>query len=298
MKITNINNLPQPFVEAVTREHTYKPKQYSVTALLKGSCQAVLERRYDDLIETDVSDMVWAIFGSAVHNILENAKETDTQLKENKLYVDVNGYKLSGIFDLYDEKTKTVTDYKTATVWKVIYNDWTDYRKQLLMYAWMLRKIGFECEHGEIIAFLKDHSKTKAKVDSSYPQLPVHKEKFDFTDTDFEEIEKFIISKFIDISVAEQTDTEKLEPCSPEERWETATKYAVKKEGRKTALKVCDSEEQAKAYIEDKGLDNKHYIETRLGEPKKCNEYCNVNIYCPFYRKLKGLDESEETENE
>lgn len=296
MKITNKLNLPQPLVEAVTREYQYKPKQYSVTALLKGACQSVLERRYSDAIEQDVSDMIWLIFGTAVHSVLENAEETDTQLKENKLVVDVNGYKLSGIFDLYDEATKTVTDYKTATVWKVIHNDWEDYRKQLLMYAWMLRKIGFECDKGEIVAILKDHSKTKAKVDKDYPPYPVHRIVFKFNEQDFKEIEMYILMKFIDISVAEETETENLEPCTPNERWETPTKYAVMKKNRKSALRVLDSEEEAKQYIEEKELDKNHYIEERIGECKKCNEYCNVNIFCPFYRKMHGLDEGVNTD--
>lgn len=299
MILTNKIGLPEPFVDAVNKNYEYKKNRYSVTSLLKGTCQVILERRYQDLIEVDVSEQIFMIFGSAIHKVLEESQETDDQLKENKFHVDVNGYELSGIFDLYDAKEKKVTDYKSSTVWKIIYNEIDDWKQQLLMYAWMLRKIGFECDKGEIVAMLKDHSKTKAKIDKSYPPYPVYKIMFEFTEKDFEEIEKFILMKFIDISVAEETDTDKLEPCSPKERWETETKFAVKKEGRKTALKVCDSKEQAEMYIEAKGLDSKHYIEERKGECKKCNEYCNVNIYCPFYRKLKGLDkESEENTNE
>ena len=41
------------------------------------------------------------------------------------------------------------------------------------------------------------------------------------------------------------------------------------------------------------GNNDKYYIEKREGENKKCEEYCNVAQYCPFYRKLKGLDEGE-----
>ena len=60
MKITNIYNLPQPLVDAVTKEYQYKPKQYSVTALLKGSCQAVLERRYGHLVcKRDDLGAIW-----------------------------------------------------------------------------------------------------------------------------------------------------------------------------------------------------------------------------------------------
>ena len=288
MKITNNLGLPQPFVEAVTREYTYKDKQYSVTALLKGVCQTMLERRYDNVIEQDVSDMIWLIFGTSVHSILENAEETETQLKENKLIIDVNGYKLSGIFDLYDEATKTVTDYKTATVWKVINNDWEDYRKQLLMYAWMLKQIGFECENGEIVALLKDHSKTKAKIDSSYPPYPVHKVMFHFTDKDFKEIEEFVFAKFEEIKKAEQLSDDELTPCTQEERWQEPTKYAVKKKGNKRALKIHDSLELANKHCESaEGLE----IEVRPSIPKKCVDYCNVNGFCKFYQtylKEKG----------
>ena len=289
MKITNKLGLPQPLVEAVTREYQYKDKQYSVTSLLKGTCQTILERRFHDEIEQDVADMIFLIFGSAVHSILEKAQETDDQLKESYLVVDVNDYKLSGIFDLYDEQTKTVTDYKTATVWKVIKNEWEDYRKQLLMYAWMLKKIGFECNKGEIVAMLKDHSKTKAKVDSSYPPYPVHKVSFTFTENDFEDIKKYISDRFKEIAIAEETETESLQPCTNEERWYSGDKFAVMKKGRKTALRVVESEQEAKEYMEWKGLDlSNHYIEERKGENKKCEEYCSVSQFCPFYKKLKG----------
>lgn len=290
MKITNINNLPAPFVSAVEREYQYKDKQYSATQLLKGSCEAVLERRHHNEIESDVSDMIWLIFGTAVHSILENAEEEAEQLKENKIVIDVDGgYKLSGIFDLYDAKEKKVTDYKTATVWKVIYNDWDDYRKQLLIYAYMLKKIGFECNKGEIIATLKDHSKSKAKYDTSYPQFPVHKVSFEFSDNDFKEIERFIKNKFNEIKLQEALSDDKLIPCTDVERWHKDDKYAVMKEGRKSALKVCSSKIEANEYIFSKNLDSKHYIEFREGQDTKCDDYCNVKQWCPFYKaKLKG----------
>lgn len=293
MKVTNKLGLPQPFVDAVTREYSYKEKQYSATAILKGSMQTILERRYDDEIEVDVSDMVWLIFGTAVHSVLENGKETDSQLKENKIVIDINDYKLSGIFDLYDAKTKTVTDYKTGTVWKVMFNEWDDYRKQLLIYAYMLKTIGFECEHGEIVMLLKDHSKTKASTDASYPPNSVHIQHFDFTQKDFEEIEQFIFAKFEELKRCEQLSDDELPPCTDEERWHKGDKWAVMKQGRKTAIKLCDSEAEAQSYIEQKELDNKHFIEFREGKDGKCADYCNVSKWCPFYQaKLKKDNEN------
>ena len=109
--------------------------------------------RDSDEIEQDVSDMIWLIFGTAVHSILEKSQEELEELKENKFVVDMlNGYKLSGIFDLYNDATGTVTDYKTASVQKVLKNDWDEYRKQTLIYCWMLRQIGFDANRGEIVA--------------------------------------------------------------------------------------------------------------------------------------------------
>lgn len=56
--LTNELGLPQPFVDAATSNHRYKPKRYSVTDLLGGTCEAVLKRRHEGEQEEDVSDRV------------------------------------------------------------------------------------------------------------------------------------------------------------------------------------------------------------------------------------------------
>lgn len=287
MIITNKLGLPQPLVSAVSSEYHYKDKQYSVTSLLKGTCQTILERRHNDEIEQDVSDMAWLIFGSAVHKICEQAQETDEQIKETKIVVELpNGYKLSGIQDLYDDKTKTITDYKTATVWKVVFNDWEDYEKQGLLYCWLFRKIGFEADKAEIVAFLKDWTKSKT-YDQSYPQCPIHVEKFKFNDIDFENIEKFIYEKFNEIIKCEKLSDCDLPECSEKERWHKNDSFAVMKENRKSAIKVCKSLEEANSIVEANGA--KHYVEIRKGKDSKCEDYCTVNKWCPHYLKREGI---------
>lgn len=279
--ITNNYKLPQPFVDAATSEHTYKPKRYSATSLLKGTRQAILERRHNDEIVQDVSEMVWLIFGTAVHKILEESKETDSQLKENYLVIKMpNGYELSGIFDLYDDEEKTVTDYKTASVWKVIYRDFSSWRKQILIYAYMLRRIGFEAENGEVVALLKDHSKTKAKTQADYPQLPIFRKKWRFTDKDFAEVEAWLTEKFVEIEACEQLPDDELPKCSDDERMHAADKWAVMKEGRKTAVKLFDSEEEATKRAEELGA--KHYVEHRPGRDANCEDYCSAREFCIY----------------
>lgn len=287
MPVTNELNLPQPFVDAVTSDYKHTPKRYSATTLLKGTREAILQRRHADEIVTDVSDMVWMVFGSAVHSILENAQETDTQLKENRVEVTMpNGYTLSGIFDLFDDATGVVTDYKTASVWKAIYDEWDDYRKQLLIYVWMLRQLGFDAHTGEIVAMLKDHSKSKAKFDKGYPQRPVVVKRWEFTDVELDEIGAWLEARFLEIEAAEKLADEDLPLCSPEERWAKPGKFAVYKNANKKATKLTDTEEEAEAYVEAHADGKtKWRVEYRPGTDGKCSEYCSACEFCSYWQK-------------
>jgi hypothetical protein len=60
------------------------------------------------------------------------------------------------------------------------------------------------------------------------------------------------------------------------------TVFAVKREGRKTAIKLFKSIEEANELAEKE----KGYVETRKGEPKRCTgNYCGVNQWCSQYQK-------------
>ncbi len=56
------------------------------------------------------------------------------------------------------------------------------------------------------------------------------------------------------------------------------------KEGRKNALKLFDSDEEAMSYIEDLIDPVKAFIQYRKGSPKRCWTYCNVQKFCPQLR--------------
>ena len=286
MKITNRLNLPSAFVEMAQQDYTFAPNEYRVTSLLKGMRQTILERRHHDEIEQDVSDMIWLLFGTAVHGILERQQEGANELKEERVKVVVGDYILSGQFDLYSETEKQITDYKTCSIWKIIHQDYSDWRKQLLIYAWMMRSIGFEVNSGQVVALAKDHSKSKAKFDATYPQYPVVPITFEFSEKDFIEIEFWIASKFQEIAIVETFSDDDLPICTDEERWYTGDKYAVMAKGRKSALRVLDSWDDAVAWmgINDKG----DSIVERKGEDKRCDEYCSVNQFCNYYLEKTG----------
>lgn len=290
MAITNVLNLPQPFVDAATSDHQYKHHRYSVTEVLGGTCEAILKRRHQGEADEDVADRVWAIFGTAVHEVLRKAKGTDTQLQENWLSVPIVGdYELSGIFDLYDDSTGTVTDYKTASVWKIKFGDFSDWRRQTLAYCWMLRQNGFDARRGEIVALLKDHSKrdAKFKAGDGYPPHPVYQIAWDFTDEDLAEIEDDIMYWFSRVVNQEKMPDDQLIPCSPEQRWHRDDKWAVMKKGRKTAIRVYSTKQDAYQRAAGENREAKgepFFVEFRRGEDTKCDGYCPVAEFCPYAR--------------
>jgi len=294
MKITNKLGLPKQLVELVSNDYKPTEHQYSCTTILKPTRQVILERRYNDQIESDVSDMCWLIFGIAVHSIIENSEEDSGQFKEEKLKVDLgkyfkelDGYYLSGRSDMIDLINKSITDWKTCSAWKIIYKDFEDWRKEMLIYAWAVKDMGFDMDKAEAIAFIKDHNKTKSKTEANYPKLPIWVEKFTFTEKDFSEIEEYIYNKFLSLKSNENKPDEELPMCSEEERWREPTKYAVKKKTNKTASKLHDTLEDAKAHL--KNLEEKYpdvyEIEVREGTDKKCLEYCSCNRFCPYYKE-------------
>jgi hypothetical protein len=281
MKITNKFNLPCAFVNLANDQREYKPKRYSVTTILSSTRQILLGIRHDDEIEQDVSDMVNMIFGTAIHNVLE--AHDDENAVEIRLEHEIkDGYFLTGQFDLYNKETFTIEDYKSASVWKVIYGDFEDWRRQGLQYAWLARKNGIHVEHLKFHALLKDWSAAKSKYDKLYPEHQVWTWNYDITARDLVEIEEFIIKRFDEILYHE--DKESLPLCTEEERWATATKYALMKKGRKSAIKLFDSRKEAEDYHAG------DYIEVREGVDKKCDNYCSANKFCDYWRAKNGLD--------
>lgn len=281
MIITNNSNLPAPFVRMAEEDYTPTPRRYSVTTLLKPVREILLNRRYGDEIEQDCADMIWLIFGKAVHSVLEHYGTGESEFAEEKLAFTLdNGCTVSGIVDLYDIDKAEVVDYKTASVWKVIYNDFEDWRKQGMMYAWLLRKNGLPCDKATFYAILKDHSSTKAKREADYPKQPVFKVEFAVTDEAMAEIETFIRDKTSELIKYEDVPDEELPLCSLEDRWNDGDKYAVMKKGRKSALRVLDSEEEAELYRMNNGGD---YIELRPGTDKKCEDYCRCATKCEHW---------------
>lgn len=280
MKITNKAGLPEPFVKASESDYKPTPGRYSVTTLLKPVREIILSRRHSEEMEADASDMIWALFGTAVHKVLE---ENGGDVAEQRIEVPVGDFTVSGIIDYQDGDT--VIDYKTCSVWKFRMGDVEDWRKQLSMYGWLLEQQGKHVDKGKIIAILRDHRKGEARRDPNYPNQV---EVVEFQFPDYTETQEFIYNKLAEIHLYDKVPDDELPVCTAEERWARDGGYAVMKKGRKSALRVLKTEEEAQAWKETNGGD---FIEVREPFNTKCEEYCNCAEWCSFYRRLKEKTE-------
>ena len=282
MKITNVMQLPEALVKACDVSPHNAEGNISATTFLQGTRQILLTKRHWHEMTDDVSNRIWSLFGTAVHKLLEI--ETPDTFTEEFFSVPVGKYNVTGRVDCYDMTNGVINDYKTASVWKVIKGDFADWKKQGLIYAWLLTKQGFPVNECKFIAMLKDHSKSKAKFDRNYPQTPVYVYQFTVGKKDLEEIEKEIFAKVEEIEKASDLKDNELPLCTEQERWAKPTTWAVMKEGRKSALRVFEEKELAEKYlasIEEK----KAYIEERKGSDGKCEDFCICNEHCSYYKE-------------
>lgn len=289
--LTNRANLPQAIVDAVSNDgYTKGDADISVTGLLKAPRIGVLEMLHNHEIVEDASDRIWSLFGQSIHTILERANRT--AIAERRLSMEVEGWKVSGGMDLYDE-AGILTDYKTTSVWKLIKGDLDEWTKQLNLYAVILRHHGHVVTKLQVVAILRDWSKMDASRDPEYPQAQVVNIEIPVWDVDT--AAKFMRERVI----LHQQANLKLPECSPEDRWARPDVYAVMKVGRKSAVKLYSNENEAKAHA---GFDRTLSVTHRPGMSVRCNSYCAVLPFCLQGQQLvnptKELPENNEALNE
>ena len=73
MKVTNNHNLPQSFVDFARNDKYSKGHaDISVTTLIDSARVRVMRDHYHNERVVDVVDNIWALFGTAVHHVLES----------------------------------------------------------------------------------------------------------------------------------------------------------------------------------------------------------------------------------
>ncbi len=288
MKITNKHDVPLPLVTLASREYYSKGKsQYSVTELMSPPRIRRLREQYDDAIEQDVSDMLWSMLGSALHVVMERG-QTPGFITEQRLFYEVDGVTISGAIDLQEETPfgVIITDYKFTSAWAVM-QEKLEWVQQLNVYRFLVEKVkGKKVVGLRICALVRDFSRHETK--EGYPKAPI--EMVDLEVWPLEKTEAYIRERLEAhrISKVDHDLGDELAPCSNEDRWMSETVFAVKREGRKTAIRVLKDEEEAKALAEKE----KGYVETRLGEPRRCTgNYCGVAQWCKQFQDERKSDD-------
>jgi hypothetical protein len=283
MKLTNKHGIPDTFLNVLKRPTYSKGKAHlSATQLLNSPKIVALTKKFEDELEQDVSDMVWSIFGTAIHGVLEHGKD-DNHIVEERLHTTFDGWRISGAIDLQiitGPDTVSIRDYKTTSAWAVM-NEKYEWEQQLNIYAWLVETVKLQIvDSVGIVAIIRDWSRRDAARNPDYPQSPV--KEIPITLWPYQQREDFIserISKHSECEFHMETD-EELPPCTPEEMWEKPTTWALKKKGGVRAIKVYETQEEAEAALDPKV----HEIEVRLGSRTRCESFCPVNTYCQQWR--------------
>ncbi|HHT9135856.1 MAG TPA: hypothetical protein ACFYEK_01285 [Candidatus Wunengus sp. YC60] len=327
-KITNKNNLPDTIVKAVTYDtHHTVPGAVSVSALIDSPRIRMLKKKFD--YEEDVSDMLYALLGTAVHHVIERANissirqraftlvqetladEADPtsknagkwlEKKQNELFqedsewiteqtlsMEIDGYLICGTFDAYHKPTKTLYDYKMCSTYA-----WTNDKSRA---KWR--------QQTNIYATLLE--------DAGYPVEKIivvalfrdwnshgYGKSKDYPKSQLCEMELELRKpekrmEFIKGRVKAHRDAETSEVlplCTGTERWADADAWAVKEKGKVKALKLAESEKEAQGWIQESRFknSNKEYeIEFRPGTSTRCEKYCPVAVHCEQFKELKKI---------
>lgn len=285
MKITNKLGLPQALVNAVQR-HEHKGGDYSASGLRKPARMHWLKKRHGGEVERDVSEMIWQLFGTAVHAIIEKGEQED-QLVEEYLSTEILGRKVSGIADMYDGGV--IQDWKTTSVWSYIYLDaqkMDDYESQLNTYAYLYDQAGFPVDSLEVVLLFRDWQKRKAQFDASYPQQQAVKVPVNLW-TVYEQ-EAYLTERIRYFEEYRDTHDLELPFCTEAERWAKPARWAVVKKERKKAVKLHETAEDARRHAERLG--EGYSIEERKGELYKRCEYCDAREFCNQYGTREGQE--------
>jgi len=283
---TNIYGLPDAFVNAVLNDPYQGGGDISATKLIDSPRRRTLYRQNKDQVVEDVSERVWAVMGQAVHAVLERAQTS--ALVEERLYADVNGWKVSGQFDRLHLADGVLQDWKVCSVFKADGDEqWT---RQLNVLRWLAHKNGYEAHRLQVVAIFRDWKRSESQRRDDYPRQSI--QVIDVPAWTLQECEKYVAERVVLHQASDMTGEVE---CSQEERWYTGTTYALMKDGGKRAKRVV-------SIIADLGeIPPGHYVQERPGRNRRCEEYCEVAPFCSQWRALQSTqlpgDESDDVDS-
>lgn len=282
MKITNNYGLPEPLVRAVSsHKHDKGGADYSVTELIKPPRISALEKQHADELEEDASDRLWALMGSAGHEVLRRASEDG--IVEERCHVEFAGKKISGQLD-YGKADNAIYDYKFTSIWAVKDGVKPEWEQQLNVYKWMAEQYGVIVKELVIVCILRDWNINEAKRNPELPQSQVVV--FRLRIWSKQMVELWLTNR---IQLHENARNGWLPDCTSDETWERPAKFAVKKKGAQRATKLHNTADEAVRDVTSRG--SLYEIERRPAERPRCENYCSVSGFCSQYQQWKKDNE-------
>jgi hypothetical protein len=294
MKLTNNFNLPKTFINVIQRpQYSRGRSQISVTEILNSPRIVQLRQKHIDDITEDAADMVWSIFGTAVHNILEHGKD-ENHIVEERLHAEFNNWHISGALDLQEVLPNGIgiRDYKVTSAWAV-QQEKLEWIEQLNLYAWLVEKVkNTPVVDLQIIGIVRDWSRRDAASKETYPQAPIVTLEIPLWDMDTREA-------FLSARLSMHNEAafamgigDVLEECTPKEMWEKPTVYAIRKIGGVRAKTLHGSKEKAEEDLAELNAKKKEYeIEVRQGGRTRCESFCQVAPFCDQYKQYLAIKE-------
>lgn len=287
MNLTNAYNLPDSLFRALSYDGYDKGNRHSdisTTTLIGPPLIRQLKKRHAERITEDAADRIWSLLGQAAHVVIERAEGKES-IAEERLYMDVLGWTLSGQIDLYEKEV--ISDFKITSVYSFMLGEKEDWVNQCNTNSALMRHSGFPVNGLQIVAILKDWSRRKAEFDPDYPQVPVIVKPMPLWPN--EKCLNYIEERIKVHQEAEILSDSEIPICTPIERWRKEDSYAIIADKNKRATAVVKSEEEANqrmAFLSDKNPKKKFRIEYRPAEDTRCLNFCSVAHLCRYGRQL------------
>lgn len=279
--LTNKLGLPRIVLNALRNEkYDRGDAEYSVTQLIAPAWQAKLKREHD--YKEDASELIYSLLGRSVHAVIESAADSSGGVMvERRFYTEIDGTRISGQVDLIEGDT--LTDFKVTSIHKrEVSPEW---EAQVNIYRYLAFRNCLTINRMQILAIFRDWSSTQARRDAQgYPQAPVAV--FPVRGWDFGRVEEYLRSRL------DQHRSDKPNPCTDEERWARPGVFAVMKEGRKSAVKLHETLEEAEAHVRELGKG--YAVVSRPKSYTRCERYCPVSDFCVEWQRHKAATTKEE----
>lgn len=310
LKFTNRKNLPDTIYRAAVAQNAKYNKgkvERSVTQLLLPPRIDMLRKKHFHEIEKDLSDEWWALFGAAVHYILELGKTPD-MICEERFFTHIDGWDVSGACDVQEfhkDGSVSLTDYKITTAFVVMKDDdgvKPEWEQQLNMLAHMIALTKHVAIRSlSVVAIIRDFQNAQAQSDPLYPASPVVPISLPLWSPQRQA--QYMVERVRLHRKAEMlSDLDLPMPeCTDAERWSRKHSWAVMKIGGKRAIKVYYNEEEAEADLAKRaGKKPTHEVVFRPGKSVRCaGNYCQVAQWCDQWaaiREAYGNDNAEAAE--